>query len=441
MRGFKEFRGTLLLLPALWALAVPTVARGQTAEELARIREMTARLEAQVQAMSQERQERIQEALARVREELAKLEYESQEARDARAQELERVREQVVVRMEEARARQEELVARQEELAAHQHQLQAEVMARAREAQELQVETRARQERAQRELQAREEELRVRLAQASEEHRAQAREVAEQARQEYQRARQLVVRVRSRMRLGVSLDGNQGEEYDRRGARIQSVIDGTPAQEAGLREGDIITHLNGHSLLEPLPDEGEEGFLEDQSLPVQRLLRLAGDLEAGEQVEIRYFRDGTAGTATFEAADIEEPSISAFRFDPQDPSAAGILRFSPGDRGSWTLRSPGESTFAFRLSSDVSAFGLDLAPMNPGLAEYFSEDEGVLILNVDEDSTLGLLPGDVLKAIDGRAVEEPGDVARILRSYQEDESIGFTVVRKGEERSVRGTIR
>jgi S1-C subfamily serine protease len=89
----------------------------------------------------------------------------------------------------------------------------------------------------------------------------------------------------------------------------------------------------------------------------------------------------------------------------------------------------------------MAGFGLELTELNPGLAEYFSSDEGLLVLDVDEDSTLGLMPGDVILAIDGRDVEDQGDVRRILGSYKDEETVSFTVVRKGQEIMVEGTLR
>jgi S1-C subfamily serine protease len=88
-----------------------------------------------------------------------------------------------------------------------------------------------------------------------------------------------------------------------------------------------------------------------------------------------------------------------------------------------------------------SAFGLELTELNPGLGEYFSTETGLLVLDVDEDSTLGVNPGDVILAIDGREVEDQGDFRRILRSYDEDETVTITVMRKGREIQVEGTIR
>jgi len=84
--------------------------------------------------------------------------------------------------------------------------------------------------------------------------------------------------------------------------------------------------------------------------------------------------------------------------------------------------------------------GLDLRKLNPDLGEYFSADRGVLVMEVDEDSTLGLLPGDVILSIGDREVEDTEDVYRILGSYEEDETVSFTVMRKGREVRVEGTM-
>ena len=84
--------------------------------------------------------------------------------------------------------------------------------------------------------------------------------------------------------------------------------------------------------------------------------------------------------------------------------------------------------------------GLHLTELNPGLAEYFSTDAGVLVLEVDDGSPLGLQAGDVILAIDGREVEEQRDVGRILRSYEGGEEVSFSVIRKGQQITVEGTI-
>jgi S1-C subfamily serine protease len=51
------------------------------------------------------------------------------------------------------------------------------------------------------------------------------------------------------------------------------------------------------------------------------------------------------------------------------------------------------------------------------------------------------LPGDVILAIDGRGIEDQGDVRRILGSYEAEDTVSVTLVRKGQEITVEGTIR
>jgi type II secretory pathway component PulC len=455
MNGFKHILRATVLTAGLVALLTPTVLLGQTAEEKARIQELRALMEARLQTAHQERLQHVEEALARAKEALARAEEESRGMRAVQLQEMERALSQARAQAYLTQERQEQVLQQALSQLEEMEGVRSQARAQAYLTQERQEEV-LRQARQQLERErVRGDELRLRLE-----------EELERARQEIRRdARQVVVRVRSRVRLGVSLDSRQGAEYDRRGARIESVLEDTPAEEVGLQEGDIITHLNGRSLLEPIPDESEEEFDEDGSLPVQRLMALAADLEAGDEVEVRYLRDGAPGTVTFEAADTREPSVVVLEGDLDDPGRRGLwtlrlpedldlelrelrlrdpeirMRALP-EVESFQLRTPrGESPLAFEFMTGRAGFGLELTPLNPGLAEYFSTDTGLLVLNVDEDSTLGLLPGDVLLAIDGREVEEVRDVGRILRSYERDEVVSFTVMRKGIETRVEGTVR
>jgi hypothetical protein len=259
-----------------------------------------------------------------------------------------------------------------------------------------------------------------------------------------------------------------------------------------MQEGDIITHLDGRSLTTPIPDEEEMEFGEGSSLPVQRLLALARDLEDGQEVEIRFIRDGEAMNATVEAAEMDDRWVTVL---PRG-RRGGMLHLGPEGRLRWRYFLPDED-FDFHIAPGVEVWkdledlhieipefhfegfpsdtlpgfrvwrgeapnvlfyrgggddftfeflgrsrvhGLDLRELNAGLAEYFSTDRGLLVLDVDEDSRLGLRAGDVILSIGDRPVQDTRDVYRILGSYEKEEAVSFTVMRQGRELRVEGSI-
>jgi len=483
MSGYSRIRRTVPLIVGVGLLCLPSILQAQTAaeraraeelaravervkaEELAQIEEVRAQLLERFEFTEQERLEKVAKAEFRIQRELTR----AKAIQEARAQELQEI-----------------------------HQERA-----------LEVETR--------------------MLAVQEAHRS-AQEHYQEARQEALKAQQVMVQVKSRVRLGVSLDGTQGPEYDSQGVRLAGTVEESPAEEAGLQEGDIITHLNGQSLLDPIPQEAEADFDDEGSLPVQRLMALVQEMEPEEDVEVRYLRDGSPQTVSFQTADVEEPTITIVRGGEGEEGAYRVLR-SPGgeavyrmgpERGgeaiyrvrpeqggvwtfegpdkelvelqiskikelkelgelehlaeiedlqvhlkdlqvevqnlddirktvlikghpgseanSWTFRSGDGSPQLYALGGSSAVFGLKLAEMNPGLAEYFTSDEGLLVLEVPEDSPLGLAPGDVILAIDGRGVTSQRDVRRVLGSYEEDEAVSFTVIRKGRETTVEGSV-
>jgi serine protease Do len=85
-------------------------------------------------------------------------------------------------------------------------------------------------------------------------------------------------------------------------------------------------------------------------------------------------------------------------------------------------------------------YGVQLIELNEGLGDYFGTSEGVLVVEVDEDSTLGLRPGDVILSVGEREVATPDRVLRLLGTYEDDEEITFRIRRNGAEMSVMGRL-
>ncbi len=278
---------------------------------------------------------------------------------------------------------------------------------------------------------------------------------------------------RSRTRLGLYLDANQSRRFDRDGALVTGVMRDSPAEEAGLEEGDVITVFEGQVLTIPLPDSDVERDLDlDRSLPAQRLLALARDMEEGQTVEIRYLRDGANNTVNIEADEFEFPEVRTFGAAPglawgrgRDGNAEylrtyenfgreltrrmRVLRDRLGDLEEGDLADrlmvlgdrlgdfsvgltggPGAITHGFGVTS---AEGVEFIDLNPELGEYFGSDTGVLVVEVDEDSMLGLMAGDVVLAVGAREAETVPRVLRLIRSYDEDEPIRFRIIRRGSE--------
>src|SRR6185295_95733 len=82
--------------------------------------------------------------------------------------------------------------------------------------------------------------------------------------------------------LGVQIadvDMDRGKELglkDVHGAEVQSVSEGSPAEEAGIKEGDVITEYQGTRI---------EG--------VAQLTRLVRETPAGRTARVEVFRNGS----------------------------------------------------------------------------------------------------------------------------------------------------
>jgi len=240
-----------------------------------------------------------------------------------------------------------------------------------------------------------------------------------------------------RARLGVTVD-LRASDSDSIGATLSAVTPGGPAAKAGLKSGDIVTRIDGKSLT--ASDNMKREI--DGSLPGVRLVEFASRLSPNDTISVEYRRAGTRHTASLVTGD-EVLTMEVFpeggEFSMEVPRGIALQR-SPF-RG--TIR--GEQLPGGGMAYSM-AFGggpladLELAPLNPDLGQYFGTAEGVLVINVPKESTLGVRGGDVILSIDGRKASGPMGLLRILRSYDPGDSFKLEIMRNKARTSVTGKL-
>jgi S1-C subfamily serine protease len=243
-----------------------------------------------------------------------------------------------------------------------------------------------------------------------------------------------------RARLGVSVD-MRANDADSIGATIQSVTPGGPAAKAGLKSGDIITKINGKSLI--ATDNVRSG--EDESLPGVRLVEYAAQLKPNETVTIEYRRGMARQTASLVTGDEPVMTFEEFPWDGDFnlnmPGAAmRRIPFEGGKGGEFHFEKTPGGAMAYAFGFGGPLTDLELAPLNPDLGAYFGTTEGVLVINLPKESTLGLKGGDVILSIDGRKASGPGSLLRILRSYEPGDSFKFEIMRNKSRTTVTGKL-
>lgn len=230
----------------------------------------------------------------------------------------------------------------------------------------------------------------------------------------------------NRGRIGVVVDTKADASGDKVGARIEGITPGGPAEDAGLKAGDVITRFNGTALAGVKPED------EEQSGPGMKLIELARKLEPGDTVQVEYRRGNATQKATIVAEDLGDHTWTGTMEGPGMPEMRGQLErlrdMLPKEPGSfeWTFGSPWG--------------GIELVKLNPDLGDYFGTREGVLVVRAPEDSSLAVKGGDVILTIGGRKPSSPEQAMRILGTYDEGESVTLDVLRKQKHVSVTWTV-
>lgn len=259
---------------------------------------------------------------------------------------------------------------------------------------------------------------------------------------------------------------------ERNGIHVDALTPGGPAERAGLQPGDVITAVDGKHVahvdttsLAGLPDlvpgrpvaltiqragktlhikATPERFQNDDWQQLARTAALAAR-EAAASMRSTDFQQQLSRTteraAQEAAASINSPAFQKNlqqQIDAAMRDRAGSMKSASAARAAALMA--GNRTNFVTIFDHFPWWGLNLAPLNKDLGSYFGGDHGVLVLSRDNQQFPKLQPGDVITAVGGKSVAQPGDVQRALRQAGNNKRVDVALRRHGKATVIAMTV-
>jgi S1-C subfamily serine protease len=230
------------------------------------------------------------------------------------------------------------------------------------------------------------------------------------------------------------------------GALVREVVEGGPAAQAGLEEGDVILRYQG----EPVRSAAQ-------------LARLVDETPTGRAVSLELSRDGAARKLSVTLGERKArswlkamPDFEMELPEPPEPPEAVEAPDAPEPPDAPEAPAPPPRWSGELLGRDwfrdlhfgwggPRKLGISYQEISGQLAGYFklSEDAGVLVTDVDEDgpaAKAGLKAGDVILAFDGKAVRDGDDLRRGVRDAETGRELALKVQREGRPLDLNVTL-
>ncbi|MFT6915083.1 MAG: serine protease Do [Motiliproteus sp.] len=184
----------------------------------------------------------------------------------------------------------------------------------------------------------------------------------------------------------VNLDLAESFGLDRpKGALVAKVLPGSPAEAAGLQEGDIIVSFNA------------EAIERSAELP-----QVVGRVVPGSRVKLDLVRNRLAKTIALTVGVLPEEQV----------------RVQAGAGTSW---------------ADGNPLNISVAALEPERAKQWKLSGGVVVREVRSGpgADAGLVVGDVLTMLNGRGIEDLDGFAAIAQDLPEGKAVPMRIVRRG----------
>jgi membrane-associated protease RseP (regulator of RpoE activity) len=198
-----------------------------------------------------------------------------------------------------------------------------------------------------------------------------------------------------------------------RGVLIGKVLEESPAAKSGLKDGDVVTEINGQRI------EGTAQF--------RRMIR---EIPAGRSVQLTVWRDGRSQTINATLGKMQEnhkqfmtatPQVFNFRV-PEMPEVAQLPEIP-------TMEWDGSGLLMGR-----PRLGIDAEDISGQLGAYFGapEGEGILVRDVNPGSAAekaGVKAGDVITSLNGDRIHSLAELRSKLSAAGEGKSAKLGILR------------
>ena len=218
--------------------------------------------------------------------------------------------------------------------------------------------------------------------------------------------------------IGVSVRELSSEEISKArleragGVYVQNVREESPASRSGIRGGDIIVSVDG-----------------ERVRGVNHFARLVSESPAGRPVRTEIVRETVR-----QVVEVTPVASEQFALLPEiREDLERRLRTLPRDL---ELELPALRTSRTRL-------GITMMSLTDQLTTYFGVKEGVLVSSVEAGSPAseaGIRAGDVITAVDGRAVRSQIDVVTAARNAARGSILEVRLVRDRKEVALKIAI-
>lgn len=167
------------------------------------------------------------------------------------------------------------------------------------------------------------------------------------------------------------------------GALVAKVIADTPAEKAGLKEGDVITAFDGHDI----------GL--SSELP-----QMIGRAKVGKKTPLTVLRDGKTQTLTFEVASL-----------PTDDDSASAA-----------------------TEPDIASLQINIRSLNDQEKAQLKVEGGVVVLQVADGAAAdaGVRQGDVILKLNGQSIKDTKEFVAAARKLPVDKAVPVLVLRQGQ---------